>query len=184
MAHVASFGHACREGSRARSRARYHFRGQGQGRGQPDGQVGEEKKTHWMDEDHNAMVINSVPIEPHLKCDYCDKVCRGSWNASRTEWRRTCCPPRKQCTEGGDNNEVPMTTDVQQHVPCKRQRGFPPATPPPEITKMINDMRILYPGAHLKAMPCPHSPWGWSVAIGPSKTINDEDASKSSGPHH
>ena len=121
-----------------------------------------------MDEEENAMVINSVPIELHLKCAYCDKVCTRSWNASRTEWRRTCCPPRKQCTEGRDNNEVPsqigginkwgtvdgkrpiprtlMTTDVQQHVPCKRQRGPPPATAPSEITQMVNGMRILNPG--------------------------------------
>ena len=139
------------------------------------------KKTHWLvEEGHFA--INSEPIEPHLKCDYCDKVCRGSWNASRTEWRRTCCPPRMQCTDGGDNNEVPMTTDVQKHVPCKRQRGLPSATPPPEITQMINDMRILYPGAHLKAMPWLYGPCGWAVAVTPDyKTSNDEDASTSSG---
>ena len=161
----------------------------------------EKRKTHSMDEEENAFVINSEPIEPHLKCDYCDKVCRGSWNASRTQWCRTCCPPGKQCTEGGDNNKVPaqigamidggtlvgkrpmprtpMTIDVEPHVPCKRQRGPPSATPPPEITKMINDMRIFNPGADLKAMRFPLSQMRWSVAIGPWKTIN-HDASKSS----
>ena len=139
-------------------------------------------KKHWLDEEGH-FVYNSEPFEPHLKCDYCDKVCRGYWNASYTKWRRTCCPPRMQCTDGGVNNEVPMTTDVQKHVPCKRQRGLPSATPPPEITQMINDMRIFNPGADLKAMRFPLSQMGWSVAIGPWKTIN-HDASKSSGLHH
>ena len=30
-----------------------------------------------------------------LECDYCHKVYTGSWNESRTEWRRTCCPRSK-----------------------------------------------------------------------------------------
>ena len=77
---------------------------------------------------------------------------------------------------------TPMTIDVEPHVPCKRQRGPPSATPPPEITQMINDMRILYPGAHLKAMPWLYGPCGWAVAVTPDyKTSNDQDASTSSG---
>ena len=46
-----------------------------------------------------------------LECDYCQKVCTGSWNESHTNWRRTCCtspkyhrskshPKKKRSNEG------------------------------------------------------------------------------------
>ena len=52
-------------------------------------------------------------------------------------------------------------------APSRMPKGPPAATPPPEIDQTVRALRVLNPGAEVKAIPLPYPPGGWKVFVEP-----------------
>ena len=64
-----------------------------------------------------------------------------------------------------------MNWDVPSPAAFMGRLGPPPATPPPEIGQMVCGLRMLHPGAKVKAIPSHFCPWGWAVRVAKNKTL-------------